>query len=165
MTRDSQVFNHLATSQTVACQVELVLYFRIVDFKILWESYFRCIDKLHVTGSRDNQLDGYRIVGLQILGTDGRTDGEFNETPDFQDAIMYINWAGDSLTVKNGAYVKVNAANEVAVDAFINKKIGFMGIPELVGKVLDSDWTFEPKTFHDVFEADSKARKLSQELL
>lgn len=67
---------------------------------------------------------------------------------------------------RNGLYtIAFNAANEVAVDAFINKKIGFMGIPELVGKVLDSDWTFEPKTFHDVFEADSKARKLSQELL
>lgn len=67
---------------------------------------------------------------------------------------------------KAGSYtIAYNAANEIAVDAFINKKIGFLGIPQLVNKVLQADWTKEPESFDDVFEVDRLARKLSQENL
>ena len=56
-------------------------------------------------------IDDFR--GGKVVIDGGRTDGAFNDTPDMQDAIMIINWSGDSLTIKNGAYVKVNSANEV----------------------------------------------------
>ena len=56
-------------------------------------------------------IDDLRGGTLIIDG--GRTDGKYNTTPDMQDAILVIRWNGDSLTVKNGAYVNVNAANEI----------------------------------------------------
>ncbi len=51
--------------------------------------------------------------GGKVVIDGGKTDGGFNETPDMQDSIMHIRWAGDSLTVKNGAFLKVNAVNEI----------------------------------------------------
>lgn len=56
-------------------------------------------------------IDDFR--GGDVIVDGGRTDGAYNETPDMQDAILIINWRGDRLTVQNGAYVNVNAANEV----------------------------------------------------
>lgn len=56
-------------------------------------------------------IDDLRAGDLIIDG--GRTDGQYNAEPDMQDAILVIRWAGDSVTVQNGAYVKVNAVNEI----------------------------------------------------
>ncbi len=56
-------------------------------------------------------IDDFRGGDLIIDG--GLTDGSFNVTPGLQDSILFIRWSGDSLTLKNGAYAKINAANEV----------------------------------------------------
>ena len=53
------------------------------------------------------------LRGGTLIVDGGRTDGEFNTEPDVQDAIMIIRWSGDSVTLKNGAYVKINSANEI----------------------------------------------------
>lgn len=65
---------------------------------------------------------------------------------------------------KGGSYpVAFNAANEVAAALFIDGKIGFMDIPEIVGKVLhDSDWTDAPRDLDDVFRADALAREKAE---
>ena len=77
MARNSQVFDYFITRQTIACQVELIVYLRVIDFEILWESNFRCIDKLHVTSARNDKLDSNRIVSLELLSIDAWTNGEF----------------------------------------------------------------------------------------
>ena len=51
--------------------------------------------------------------GGDVIVDGGKTDGSYSEMPGLQDAIMHIRWAGDSLTLKNGAYVKVNSVNEI----------------------------------------------------
>ena len=61
--------------------------------------------------------------------------------------------------------IAYNAANEEAVAAFLDKKTGFTAIPRIVRSVLDKDWTYEPRSFDDVFEQDKKARKLAQEMI
>lgn len=68
---------------------------------------------------------------------------------------------------KDGSYpIVYNAANEIAVDAFINKKIGFMDIPSVVGKVIhESDWTAVPSNLDDVLAIDSEARVKARSLL
>lgn len=65
---------------------------------------------------------------------------------------------------KSGMYpTAYNAANEVAVQAFIDGKIGFMDIPETVGFVLHStDWSAPPGDITDVFAADELAREKSR---
>ena len=54
-----------------------------------------------------------------------------------------------------------NAANEVAVDAFINKKIGFTDIWKLVAKVMDSHVWMAGKSLDELIAADADARTLA----
>lgn len=59
-----------------------------------------------------------------------------------------------------GAYtIAYNAANEVAVEFFLQRKIGFTAIQNTVTAVLDKDWSQEPENFEAVFALDTKARK------
>ena len=53
------------------------------------------------------------IRGGTLTIDGGKTDGTYTETPGLQDAILAVNWKDSKLVLKNGAYVKVNAANEV----------------------------------------------------
>ena len=67
---------------------------------------------------------------------------------------------------KSGKYtIAYNAANEVAVAAFIQTQINFLDIPNLTEEVLAKDWTGEPSDFDEVFEADKKARIAAKEVL
>ncbi len=59
-----------------------------------------------------------------------------------------------------GAYtIAYNAANEVAVEFFLQRKIGFTAIQNTVATVLDKDWSQEPENFEAVFALDAKARE------
>ena len=53
------------------------------------------------------------IRGGTLTIDGGKTDGTYAETPSLQDAIFIVNWADSNLVLQNGAYVKINAANEV----------------------------------------------------
>lgn len=67
---------------------------------------------------------------------------------------------------KNGAYtIAYNAANEVAVKNFIDKKIQFMDIPKITYAVLQNDFTYTPSSFDDIFKIDSLARKYAEGLI
>ena len=61
--------------------------------------------------------------------------------------------------------IAYNAANEVAVEAFINKSIKFNDIPVIVKKVLDCDWSKVPESFEEVFDMDARARAISKDFL
>lgn len=65
---------------------------------------------------------------------------------------------------KGGSYpIVFNAANEIAVQAFIDGKIGFLQIGEMVANVLHgSDWSKIPLDLSDVFEADRLAREMAK---
>lgn len=70
-----------------------------------------------------------------------------------------------SAAQKDGSYtIAYNAANEIAVEKFIQGKIKFTEIPEIVLKVLEKDWSASPENFSDVFEADKKARLFAGEI-
>ncbi len=58
-----------------------------------------------------------------------------------------------------GAYtIAYNAANEIAVDLFLDEKIPFLGIAKLVELVLDENWSADVLSIEDVFFYDKKAR-------
>lgn len=61
--------------------------------------------------------------------------------------------------------IAFNAANEVAVNAFIDGKINYSAIPRIVRSVLDYNWNTYLDSFETVFEADKKARGLAVELI
>ncbi len=59
-----------------------------------------------------------------------------------------------------GAYpLAFNAANEIAVEYFINKKINFLEISNIVFNILQDDWSIKPGSFNEVIETDLLVRK------
>ncbi|WP_367307455.1 1-deoxy-D-xylulose-5-phosphate reductoisomerase [Alicyclobacillus acidocaldarius] len=56
----------------------------------------------------------------------------------------------------------LNAANEVAVDAFLREKIPFLRIPEVVQAVLERLPNEAPQSVDDVLRADGQARRLAE---
>lgn len=59
----------------------------------------------------------------------------------------------------------LNGANEIAVDAFLNKKIGFLDIPELIEKTMDAHESQPIDRIASVMEADGWAREKTMENL
>jgi len=67
---------------------------------------------------------------------------------------------------KGGAHcIALNAADEVAVEAFLERRIPFMGIPRTIEKVLASTPEAHPATIAEVLAHDREARERARELL
>lgn len=67
---------------------------------------------------------------------------------------------------KGGAHcIALNAADEVAVEAFLDRRIPFTGIPRTIEKVLASTPEAHPATIAEVLEADREARQRARMLL
>lgn len=61
--------------------------------------------------------------------------------------------------------VYMNAANEIAVQAFLDRRLSFLGIAELIERVMLSADSGEPSDIIAVKEADARARRLAEEVL
>jgi 1-deoxy-D-xylulose-5-phosphate reductoisomerase len=59
----------------------------------------------------------------------------------------------------------LNAADEVAVEAFLDGRLPFTGIPEVVADALAALGAETPGHFDDLFAADAQARELATELV
>ena len=67
---------------------------------------------------------------------------------------------------KGGAHaIALNAADEVAVEAFLGGKIPFMGIPRTIEKVLASTSEAHPTTIEQVLATDREARQKANEFV
>jgi 1-deoxy-D-xylulose-5-phosphate reductoisomerase len=55
-----------------------------------------------------------------------------------------------------------NAANEVAVSAFLSKNAAFPDIPHIVENVLNMTWTCPSLDLPSILEADARARQSAQ---
>jgi 1-deoxy-D-xylulose-5-phosphate reductoisomerase len=61
--------------------------------------------------------------------------------------------------------VALNAADEVAVAAFLDKEIGFSEIPVLIKAVLDETNNVHPESIKEVLVCDATARRVARELV
>ncbi|OAT85860.1 1-deoxy-D-xylulose-5-phosphate reductoisomerase [Desulfotomaculum copahuensis] len=59
----------------------------------------------------------------------------------------------------------LNAANEVAVQAFLDRRLGFTGIPVLVERVLDAHRAVSGASLEEILAADAWAREYAQRAL
>lgn len=59
----------------------------------------------------------------------------------------------------------LNAANEIAVDAFLNGRIGFTRIAAMVEEVLGRYAPPPPATLGDVYDVDAQARRAARDLM
>lgn len=67
---------------------------------------------------------------------------------------------------KGGAHaIALNAADEVAVQAFLERVIPFTGIPDTIEQVLETTPERHPATIQEVLALDSESRELAQEVL
>lgn len=57
----------------------------------------------------------------------------------------------------------LNAANEVAVEAFLEKKLGFLEIPDVVEKTLEKLTFIKAPALEDYFNTDLQARRVAKE--
>jgi 1-deoxy-D-xylulose-5-phosphate reductoisomerase len=67
---------------------------------------------------------------------------------------------------KGGAHcIALNAADEVAVEAFLERRIPFTGIPRTIERVLAATPEAHPFTIADVLLSDQEARQTARALL
>jgi 1-deoxy-D-xylulose-5-phosphate reductoisomerase len=57
----------------------------------------------------------------------------------------------------------LNAANEVAVEAFLKEKIGFLQIPDVIEETLSRSTHIKAPELEDYFNSDLLARRVAQE--
>lgn len=81
------------------------------------------------------------------------------------DRFKCLKMAYQALSSGGTSSVILNAANEVAVEAFLNKTIRFNTIPEIIETVLNQHENHSAITIEIVIEADRKARKLAAQLV
>lgn len=71
----------------------------------------------------------------------------------------------DVLNKKGGYPLAFNAANEVAVEAFLNKRISYPRLIAIVEETLTHDWTQPPSSIAEVIALDDKVRSFSRKLM
>jgi len=59
----------------------------------------------------------------------------------------------------------MNGANEVAVEAFLRKEIGFLDIPDIIERVMSVHEPFPVDSIASVMEADRWARQKAEDII
>jgi len=95
-------------------------------------------------------------AGVNRLNLAQMNDLVFKE-PDF-DRFPCLGLAFEAMRTGESAPVTLNAANEVAVESFLQGKIGFDRIPQLVSEVMDRVEVSPVHNLDDVLAQDQLAR-------
>ncbi len=86
------------------------------------------------------------------------------EKPDFE-VFESLKLAFYALEKGGNIPCILNAANEIAVDAFLNEKIKFTDIPKIIEKVLEKIPYSKNLSLEDYIKTDELSRKLAQEII
>jgi 1-deoxy-D-xylulose-5-phosphate reductoisomerase len=100
------------------------------------------------------------VASLDIIAT---AQLDF-EAPDLQ-RFPCLALAMKAAQLGGSAPAILNAANEVAVDAFLNNNLSFTQIADVVAKVLSQSEITEPETLEAVQLCDQKAREVAVGLI
>ena len=69
-----------------------------------------------------------------------------------------MNLASEALQKGGNAPCVLNAANEIAVEAFLNDKISFLKIPEIIEKTMEAIAYIAKPVYEDYVKTDEQAR-------
>jgi 1-deoxy-D-xylulose-5-phosphate reductoisomerase len=86
------------------------------------------------------------------------------ETPDLA-AFPCLGLAYRALRAGGGTPAVLNAANEVAVSAFLQGRLGFLGIPDLIQACLDALPGGPGQTLEQLLDTDAAARRMAESLV
>jgi 1-deoxy-D-xylulose-5-phosphate reductoisomerase len=81
------------------------------------------------------------------------------------DAFPCLRLARDAATAGGTAPCVLNAANEVAVHAFLHGRLGFPGIPAVIETTLERLGAARVHSFESLYEADREARAVAGETI
>lgn len=86
------------------------------------------------------------------------------EQPD-KKTFRNLQLAFDALERGGNAPCVLNAANEIAVDAFLNDKIGFLQMSDLIEQSMDSATHISKPGYEDYVESDRETREIARAYL
>ncbi|MBN1399019.1 MAG: 1-deoxy-D-xylulose-5-phosphate reductoisomerase [Bacteroidetes bacterium] len=121
----------------------------IPDMKIPIQYALTYPDRVQLNGGK---VDFPKLQMLTFLAPD-------------RDKFRCLQLAYDAIALGGTAPAIMNAANEVAVQAFLEKKIPFQRIPELIEKALDSQPNHLSPDLEHTFQSDHKTREYVRTLL
>jgi 1-deoxy-D-xylulose-5-phosphate reductoisomerase len=86
------------------------------------------------------------------------------EPPDLE-TFPCLALAHDAATGGGTAPCVLNAANEVAVHAFLNGRLRFLDIPTVIEGALEACGRADVRSFDDLYDADAEARAVAASLV
>src|SRR5271155_1175885 len=108
-------------------------------------------------------LHGGESVELPITPLDLAAVGELTFEPVDLDAFPCLRLAREAALAGGTAPCVLNAANEVAVHAFLEGHLRFNGIPEVIERTLAELPVAPVRAFESLYEADRQARSVAGE--
>jgi 1-deoxy-D-xylulose-5-phosphate reductoisomerase len=81
------------------------------------------------------------------------------------DAFPCLRLAREAAIAGGTAPCVLNAANEVAVHAFLNGRLGFLGIPAVIEETLERLDPAPIRAFETLYDADREARRIAGDLV
>jgi 1-deoxy-D-xylulose-5-phosphate reductoisomerase len=103
-------------------------------------------------GGVETTLDFSKTIGLEFRPID---------------EVRYpcLRLAKQTMAAAGVAPAVFNAANEIAVAAFVSEKIPFLAIPGVIDHTLQHVDNFEPASIPEVLSADAEARRVATAVL
>jgi 1-deoxy-D-xylulose-5-phosphate reductoisomerase len=100
---------------------------------------------------------------VEVPRLDLASVGELTFEPPDLETFACLRLALEAGRAGGTAPCVLNAADEVAVAAFLDGRIGFTGIPAAIERVLEAMPAVQPTHFEDLFAADAEARRRTEE--
>jgi 1-deoxy-D-xylulose-5-phosphate reductoisomerase len=110
-------------------------------------------------------LHGATSVELPIAPLELAQVGELTFEPVDLDAFPCLRLAREAAQAGGTAPCVLNAANEIAVHAFLNDRLPFIGIPEVIETTLGRLGSAPVRSFDSLYEADRDARAVAEETI
>jgi 1-deoxy-D-xylulose-5-phosphate reductoisomerase len=102
-------------------------------------------------------------VDVPVPALDLAQVGALTFEPVDEEAFPALNLARAAAVAGGTAPCVLNAANEVAVHAFLRRKLSFLGIPEVIERTLQRLPPVRVTAFESLYEADREARTVAGE--
>ena len=108
-------------------------------------------------------LHGGESVRLPVTALDLQAVAELTFEAVDLDAFPCLRLAGEAAREGGTAPCVLNAANEIAVHAFLEERLRFLEIPEVIEQALDELGSEPVRSFESLYEADRLAREVAIE--
>jgi 1-deoxy-D-xylulose-5-phosphate reductoisomerase len=104
-------------------------------------------------------------VDVPVRALDLAAVGALTFEPVDTEAFPCLRLAREAAAAGGTAPCVLNAANEVAVHAFLNGGLDFLGIPEVIETALERLPAGPVRAFESLYDADREAREVASELI